>query len=210
MILPRCSSHDPKLILGDFGLVFFSDELHTRISGTFENVGSRDWMPGWAFGMRVEEIKPTFDVFSLGKLLWAMISKVSILQLWYYKQPQFNLEKMFPNSPHIEFAKELFKKCIVEHEEDCLPDAVALLKEIDQVLSLIDMHADLIGDDIIRLCKVCGIGHYKLILNKGDYTGNFGISPAQGQFKIFTCTHCGNVQLFSFSGSQDPPAWSSK
>ena len=62
--------------------------------------------------------------------------------------PQFDLEKMFPNSPHIEFAKELFKKCIVEHEEDCLPDAVAFLEEIDQVLSMINMTADLIGDDI--------------------------------------------------------------
>ena len=34
-----------RLILGDFGLVFFTDERHTRISGTIENVGSRDWMP---------------------------------------------------------------------------------------------------------------------------------------------------------------------
>ena len=58
-----------NLVLGDFGLVFFTDELHTRISGTLENVGSRDWMPAWAMGMRIEDIKPSFDVFSLGKLL---------------------------------------------------------------------------------------------------------------------------------------------
>ncbi len=203
---------DGKLILGDFGLVFFTDELHTRISGTFENVGSRDWMPAWALGMRIEEIKPTFDVFSLGKLLWAMISNVPILRLWYYEQTQFDLEEMFPNSPHIEFAKELFKKCIVEHERDCLPNAVALLKVIDQVLSMIDMHADLIGDNIIRLCKVCGIGHYILIVNKGlAATRNFGFSPTSGgpHFKVFTCTHCGNVQLFACEREKDPPAWSS-
>ena len=37
-----------NLILGDFGLVFFLDDQRTRISETLENVGSRDWMPGWA------------------------------------------------------------------------------------------------------------------------------------------------------------------
>src|SRR3972149_4165240 len=39
-----------NLILGDFGIVFFQDPQHTRISDTYENVGSRDWMPGWATG----------------------------------------------------------------------------------------------------------------------------------------------------------------
>ena len=51
-----------NLILGDFGLVFYSDNDKPRVSKTFENVGSRDWMPGWAYGKRVEEVNPTFDV----------------------------------------------------------------------------------------------------------------------------------------------------
>jgi len=44
------------LVLGDFGLVFFADEERTRVSDTLENVGSRDWMPAWAMGMRVEDL----------------------------------------------------------------------------------------------------------------------------------------------------------
>ena len=31
-------------------------------------------MPGWAMGMRLDEVRPSFDVFGLGKLLWAMVS----------------------------------------------------------------------------------------------------------------------------------------
>ena len=69
-----------NLILGDFGLVFFNDPQRTRVSGTWENVGSRDWMPPWAMSMRIEEIKPTFDVFCLGKLLWQ----------WSPKPPSFS------------------------------------------------------------------------------------------------------------------------
>jgi serine/threonine protein kinase len=199
-----------NLVLGDFGLVFFSDEQHTRVSGTFENVGSRDWMPAWAMGMRIEDIKPSFDVFCLGKVLWAMVSNTPILRLWYFDRPQFNLEHMFPNTPSIKFANLIFKKCIVENEEDCLPDAIALLEEIDKVLTIIDRNADLIGEDVKRVCKVCGIGKYQLIVNRDEsQLRNFGINAVSGQsFKIFTCNYCGHVQLFSFGDRQTLPAWS--
>lgn len=200
-----------NLVLGDFGLVFFSDEQHTRVSGTFENVGSRDWMPAWAMGMRIEDIKPTFDVFCLGKLLWAMVSNTPILRLWYFDQPQFNLESMFPNAPSIKLANLLFKKCIVENEKDCLPDATALLEEVDKVLTIIDRNADLIDENVERPCKVCGIGNYQLIVNRDDVTQlrNFGIDAVSGQsIMIFACNHCGHVQLFSFGNKQSLPAWS--
>ncbi len=200
-----------NLVLGDFGLIFFTDEQHTRISGTFQNVGSRDWMPPWAMGMRIEEIAPTFDVFCLGKLLWAMVSKLPVLQLWYFDRSPFNLEEMFPEAPYIKFANRLFKKCIVENKEDCLPDATALLDEVDKVLTIIDRHGDQIEPNVKRHCKVCGIGDYELIADKNlSNTRNLGFNPTSGnEYKIFACNHCGHVQLFSFLYNREPPqAWS--
>jgi len=197
-----------ELVLGDFGLIFFNDNQHTRISATYENVGSRDWMPAWAMGMRIEEIKPTFDVFALGKLLWSMVSGRPILRLWYYNKPQFNLEEMFPTSNYIKFANQLFAQCIVEEEKDCLTDAVALLDKIDTVLRIIESRADAIGKNIKRRCKVCGIGEYTMIVD-GDpiASRNFGINAAGGRrMKIFTCSHCGHVQLFSYE-DDPPPVW---
>lgn len=198
-----------NLVLGDFGLVFFTDTEHTRISGTWENVGSRDWMPPWAIGMRIEDIKPTFDVFCLGKVLWAMVSSKPILRLWYFNKPEFNLEGMFPNAPHITLANALFKRCIVENEEDCLPDAIALLEEVDKVLTIIDRNADLIDENIERPCKVCGIGSYELLIDRHlGRLQSFGINPANSRiFKVFVCNYCGHVQLFAFGGAIDPPAW---
>jgi serine/threonine protein kinase len=87
-----------NLILGDFGLVFFTDERHTRISSSFENVGSRGWMPPWAMSMRIEDVKPTFDVFCLGKVLWFMIANKPILRLWYYLKDEFNVERIYRDS----------------------------------------------------------------------------------------------------------------
>ena len=75
---------DNGLVLGDFGIAHLEDKDNTRVSETYENVGSRDWMPPWAMGMRLDDVRPTFDVFGLGKVLWSMVSGKSKLRLWYY------------------------------------------------------------------------------------------------------------------------------
>lgn len=199
-----------ELVLGDFGLISFTDEEHTRISEEWENVGSRDWMPGWAMGMKIDDVKPTFDVFSLGKLLWAMVSDTPILRLWYYDDEQFNLENKFPEVPYIEFANKIFNKCIVEKEINCLKDANELLKEIDQVLNIINKNADLIHPNHDRYCKVCGMGIYKLVAEKDrDKIAYYGFNPTMGNdsYKVFICNNCGNVQLFFLKENQDPKAW---
>lgn len=202
--------YDDELILGDFGLIHFADSAHTRISCTYENVGSRDWMPGWAMGMRIDQVRPTFDVFALGKLLWSMVSGRPILQLWYFDKPQFDLVGMFPESPHMKLANRLFKQCIVEDEDACLPDAGTLLTQVDTALSIIECKASIFGKGIRRRCTTCGIGEYIPISDgRIDSTRNFGVNPAGARrMKVFSCAHCGHVQLFTYDGDSElPPAW---
>ncbi|MDD5530625.1 MAG: protein kinase family protein [bacterium] len=191
-----------NLVLGDFGLIFFADEEHSRLSGTFENVGSRDWMPMWAMGRKIEDIKPTFDVFSLGKLLWAMISETPKLTAHYFKDddyPLFNLEKMFSDKPEMKLANELFQKCIVEREKNCLSDASALLKEVDETISTVASHTNVIGKDISQKCKICGVGTYENFNIKGESI-RIPARSSNGEgsnLQIFACNHCGNAQLFN-------------
>lgn len=198
-----------NLILGDFGLVYFSDDDGNRLSDTWENVGSRDWMPPWAMGVRIEEIKPSFDVYCLGKLLWSMVSGKPHLQLWYLLKPRFNVEQLFPEGKSIALANPLLQKCVVENEEDCLPDATSLLERIDTAVAMIDYGADLVKPNAERRCKVCGVGIYKLNVDRRPIpTNNFGLKPAgTNSFKIFLCDHCGHVQLFAFPNGQSLPAW---
>jgi serine/threonine protein kinase len=203
---------DNKLALGDFGLIYFMDNEHTRVSATYENVGSRDWMPAWAMGMRIDQVRPTFDVFSLGKLLWAMVSGREILQLWYYDRDQFNVEVMFPKSPNMRFANQLFKKCIVEEEKDCLPDADAFLNEIDKILSMLQYGTDPTPSEAGRPCRVCGVGKYDLEVDDGrDGLRNFfgATSPGMRHWRILACSHCGNLQLFSYA-DKVPEGWHKK
>jgi serine/threonine protein kinase len=200
---------DERLVLGDFGLVFFTDAQHTRFSGTFENVGSRDWMPAWAMTLRIDEVKATFDVLALGKTLWSAVTGIPVLPLWYYDRPGSNVEELFPEDTAMKWANRLFARCIVENEADCLPSVQALLEEVDVTLQALDLKADLLSDAPVRQCRVCGLGKYALSIDrKVNKLRRFGIAPHEPQsFKVFTCDHCGHVQLFSCPNGQNPPAW---
>ena len=184
---------DNHLVLGDFGLVFFTDDSYTRISKTWESVGRGGWMPSWALSLRIDEIKPTFDVFCLGKLLWSMVSGLPDLPLWHYDQPEFNLETKFPHRHSIRLANYLLSKCIVESEKDCLPDATALLSVIDEVFSLIDSQGEVVDSKLKRRCKVCGRGNYE----ESDAASYFTKPVGKRMLKMWVCDYCGNVQWFA-------------
>ncbi|MDE2736167.1 MAG: protein kinase [Gemmatimonadota bacterium] len=203
-----------KLVLGDFGLVFFADRNRTRLSHTMENVGSHRWMPPWAENARLEEVNPSFDVFSLGKVIWSMISKELSLPLWYQRKQKYNLQFMFPDIPAMEFVNELLDKCVVENEADCLPDASNLWLYIDDILRALELSADPIRD-ILRPCKVCGFGFYRPF---SDFPSKdmdrseielFGLKPeGDATFKIHNCNRCGHVQLFYTRDGTLPFEWS--
>jgi hypothetical protein len=129
--------------------------------------------------------------------------------LWYFTDDEFNVEKMFPDSPGINFANQLFDKCIVEREKNCLPDAGALLEEIDKTIGLIECGTNRIDLTKKRRCKVCGIGEYDMVADEDSLEiYNLGFRPAGNHtMKIFICSNCGNVQLFSYDRGTLPPAW---
>ena len=112
-------------MLGDLGLVFFADETHREMAEVFADVEDWDWVPEWARRKRIDELRPSFDVFCLGRSIWTMVSWNGVSE-----------------SPDDHFASSLFSKCIVEEEKHCLPDAGALLKEIDTTLACIQTNLE--------------------------------------------------------------------
>lgn len=200
---------DNNPVLGDFGLVYFEDDEHTRYSNTLENVGSRDWMPPWATVMKIEDVKASFDVFSLGKVLWAMLSKKPILRLWDWDDDEFNLINMFPDNKNIWLINEVLEKCIVRYDKDCLKNADELLIVTDEAITMLDYKAQKLGDDIDRQCKVCGKGIYKM-KSDGDpgRTKQWGLIPTPGHnLKVYSCDYCGHMEFFFGDPKNIPPAW---
>ena len=199
-----------RLVLGDCGLAFKRD-IADRVTETFENVGSRDWMPGWAMGMRLDldDVQPNFDVFSLGKVLWAMIAGKPILTLWYHRQPQFDLGAMFPDNESIAFVQTILDKTVVERATDCLTDAMELLTSVDWAIEALTRKYRFVDGDLLRKCLVCGIGKYRQIVDHDAQSQhNFGLEViSQPKFRIFVCHACGHSQLFYSIDGIRPRAW---
>jgi len=207
-----------ELILGDFGLVYFADEQKIRLSGTIDNVGSWDWMPQWAQRVRIEDIKPTFDVYSLGKVLWAMVSgSEQPLNREYWNQSENDLTELFSNSPEMSQINEILAKCVVEYENEKVMhgDAYLLLKQMDQIIRSLEIPFTFKGSKVNRPCLVCGIGKYILKADGGKTEAmKFGFDPTHGGdhrlIKIFTCDNCGHVQWFQWLKGEEPKAWQTK
>jgi len=188
---------DGRPVLGDLGIVFFDDHAKTRVTDSYENVGSRDWMPAWAMGMKIEDMGPEFDIFCLGKLLWFMLSGRSLLPLWYHHEESYELETMFPADPSIKWAREILDTCIVEKKTDCRISTTGLSKLVDDVLQAVKVHAQVIRKGVIRDCQICGIGRYRCVADENEFDARrFGISSSGSDFKIFTCSYCEHVDTF--------------
>lgn len=209
---------DNQFVLGDFGLVIGNDASGGRLSKTLSNVGSWDWMPTWAMNQKMEEVKPAFDVFTLGKLLWWMVSGLPIkqLQFWYFDRPELNVEHLYPNTECIGLINPILAKCVVEVERQCrFASATELLSEVDNALLFHERHVEPLSDSIQRTCSVCALGKYVEISDRDRVkTEAFGFRPEESrQFKIYLCGRCGHVQLFTLVGRHDTsnhPAWQNK
>jgi serine/threonine protein kinase len=192
------------LVLGDFGLIFFDDQQNTRYTGTLENVGSRDWMPGWALSMKQEEVKPTFDVFGLGKTLYSMVSKKQHLRLWYHKEPDFDLLQMFPGDFGMEWINYILEKSVVEHERQIgYKNASEMLVDIEIAISEMSRRPTTTPDQVGKRCAACGLGKYEAICEV-----EFPLQPNDTKrpiFGVLTCSRCGHSDLFAFKSDENTP-----
>lgn len=183
-----------QLALGDFGIVFFQTDR--RPTELLERVGSRDWMAPWAHtGMRVDDVKPNFDVFPLGKVIWSMVSGQPMLPFWYHRRAKYDLTVMFPNDPTMYTANRILDHCIVEHESDCLGSAWALLPMVDESLEMLANGGQLLGKGVPRPCRVCGKGRYQ------EQKGRFPL-PGSPDWDVYACDYCDHIQFFGRSKPQ--------
>ena len=197
---------DDRLVLGDFGLVISTRGDETRLSEEGENVGSWDWMPPWAEEVRLEDIRPTFDVYSLGKVIWAMLTGKRKLKRERFKEPENDVAVLFGSDadgvpvPHLETLNEIFSMCIVDKEEKMrLSNARELLDFIDRLTRQIEQQLDPDpASNKQRPCRVCRDGIYERKVDGSDRHGlhNYGFTSAAGYFRLLECNVCGHIELF--------------
>ena len=194
---------DGHLVLADCGLAF-KLENQERLTLTFENVGTRDFQPPWSYGKRLADVRPAFDVFSMAKVLWAMVTGRPKFPLWYFDRDENDLRHMFPNEPAIQFVHEILTKCVVEYEDETrLHDADELLGEIDTTIAALSQGCQLPGRNRRMQCRFCGIGTYTKS-ESFPIVGNLGAGQERN---YFLCSHCGHLESFIWPRGRLPPAW---
>ena len=155
-------------------------------------------MAPWAYkGKRVDDVKPSFDIFPLAKVMWSMISGQRYLPFWDHRDPEFDLTVMFPNDPTMYAANLILDRCLVRYEADCLPSASALLNMVDEFLKMLGKGGQLLGKGVPRPCQVCGLGQYRLDEGRFQRIGN----PPQ---QIYCCDHCDHMQFFGGAKEFEP------
>lgn len=200
---------DGRLVLGDFGIVFYHDDEKSRLTETYERVGTRDWMAPWAnVNRRLEDVRPSFDIFPLGKVLWFMLSGQRNLPFWYHRRKEFDIEKLFPDDRYMSWINELLDRCVVEDESNCC-SAEELLTAVDEILEALRRGGEPLAD-ALRPCHVCGKGNYQLGADESrpSAIADIGLRPNGLSYRVFFCDACGHVQFFRMFESALPPrAW---
>lgn len=203
---------DRGLILGDFGIVFLPGRPN-RLTFTNESVGPNDYMPPWAKAEeRLDKVKPNFDVYMLGKLLWCMVAGRLKLLREYYRKSDYDLTVQFPNDPKMHMINAILDKCVVESQEKCLPAAQELLLVVDEYLNVMLRGGLELPGGVDRPCKICGKGLYRPAGTKFGKEGEMvimprGSPPASGAlnswqqegahfFRPLICDACNHVELF--------------
>lgn len=196
-------AEDGRLVLGDCGLAI-KLENQERLTLTFDNVGTREYQPPWTYGLRVEEVRPNFDVFSLAKVLWAMISGKPRFPLEDFAIEPHDLRKQFPDDPDIAYVHRLLSMCIVRREVQCsVSNAGALLQEVDLAIRAIQSGAQLPGEKRTLRCRFCGIGFYEKL--NAPTLNEYGHSEPG---RAYACDQCGHVEQFVLRTQRVRDTWS--
>ena len=191
------------LVLGDCGLAF-KVENQDRLTLTWENVGTRDFQPPWSYTKRLADVQPTYDVFSLAKVLWAMVSGRPKFALWYFDREGNDLRQMFPNEPGVHFVHEILTRCVVEREDEMKSrDAGELLDEIDTTIAALSIGGQVPGWNRRMRCRFCGTGTYEKIDSRAIARPTMTLYERND----FVCGHCGHVETFAWPRDGSPVLW---
>jgi len=130
-------SSQRKLILGDLGIVFPSQEEGDRLTVPSQTLISRDWVPDW---IRFSDDPPErqVDVFMLAKVLYFMMSGGKNVLASQLDEPTYNLDSLFPDMPLVKDLQNILRSCITVHQRDRkFADAGELLEVIDQLIDVL-------------------------------------------------------------------------
>jgi serine/threonine-protein kinase len=202
---------DGTPVVGDFGICFIdADQNGQRLTATLEVAGSRWYCAPELRDGRLEAgvTQAPADVYSLGKLLYWMVSGKKIFDRENFRQQRYRIGQDDPREPGYELINQLLDKTIVENPSLRIQNARSLLSEVDTLFSVIKAGGHAISLEVSHRCIFCAQGEYKVVVNglqdgdaqsaNGQAQSMFGwVAPGNyPKWLLMVCQACGNVQVF--------------
>jgi len=193
-----------KLVLGDFGIVFFQPGSD-RLTETYERVVSHEWMAPWAYKkekLELSKVSTSLDIFPLAKVLWSMIAGQNGFPFWEYNRDENNLEGLFPGDPTMPLVnKRILARRIVRDSSQCNGSATELLADVQDLISFLKVRAGHRSEGASTwLCGVCGKGMYQFNGRNYQLKGYrpFGGPVHEQEIVLYAsiCDYCGHAELF--------------
>ncbi len=152
---------------------------------------------------RLEAVSPAADCYSLGKLLYWMVSGGRTFSREKHREPEWDLRGRDDDT--IAGWRNIFLEHVNEILDFTIVSDPAKRRDALNIMALARRAAKLIEGERYPLvrgmrhpCHYCGKGYYALrVHGTPNQVSNFGFSPVSGaQWRVFACNYCGHVQAF--------------
>ena len=121
---------DNQPIVSDYGICFVKFSEETRATDTSEAVGPRFYMAPELEDGKVDDIKERADVYSLGKILYWLLSDKKMFSREKHRTSQFDLSKVYPNNVGLYVVFNLLDEMIVADETKRIDNLEKVIAEI--------------------------------------------------------------------------------
>ncbi len=203
--------HEP--IVGDFGLCFLLDDDSAdseRITETMEVAGPRWFGAPESRDGRLEDVKLTGDVYSLGKVLHWMFSRRPF-DREDHRSERNSLGKGLADRREYELVHQLLDRMIVHEPLSRYANAEVAALAVTGLIQVLEANGRPILIKFAHRCGFCGQGEYEFVNGPEDEYKNvagaqaLGLtapqyrSPAQyghNFFMMAVCNICSHVQFF--------------
>ncbi|MFH1745583.1 MAG: serine/threonine-protein kinase [Planctomycetota bacterium] len=199
-------------VVGDFGICYLAEG--PRHTDTNEAVGARYYMAPELEDGRAEQVDRRCDVYSLGKLLYWMLSG-RMFAREKHREPMHDLSRSLDPAAR-SFIYEVFDRTIAVSPGSRFESVADLIDHLDSVIRRIEAQAHPLDLNMAHRCAWCGVGTYnsqvlyhpETLVTRPESVRDFGFqSVGQPQWIILACDHCGHVELFRPDRAQKKKLW---
>jgi serine/threonine protein kinase len=207
-------------VVTDFGICLIIDEkAGQRFTLLDEQVGPRNFIAPELEKGGASAVTPQADVYSLGKLLYWMLSGKELFRE-EYRTEEFDLVHKTGNR-HLERVNRILDRCVVKEPQQRFGSAGILRRELDNIISLVERRKNVITFGVYQKCMYCGLGNYIPVATwdpslEGKRPNNYIASKEEFEkygyrleqrvvtkWHLTCCDFCGNVQLFVRSADNE-------